>query len=95
MRSLSAAQNRGELHFQQFRPMQQQPDAAQPKRWIGAGVNGCHAFSERRDILLTAPIQHANGHRVMAHGFQDLAIGRALRFLIRQILAVHEQEFRA
>ena len=53
------------------------------------------SFGQGRDILLAPPIQHANGHRVLAHGFQDLAIGRALRFLIRQILAIHEQEFGA
>ena len=54
-----------------------------------------NSFGKGRDIFLPTPIQYANGHRVLAHGFQDLAIGRALRFLIRQILAIHEQEFGA
>ncbi len=52
-------------------------------------------LDQRLDILLAAPVQHADGHRIAAHGFDDAAVGLELRRLVGHGFAVHEQEFGA
>ena len=90
------AQDGGELRLQQLRLAQQQPDAAQAERRIGVGdVRHDAGAGQRLDVLLAAPVEHPDRHRIAAHRLDDAAIGLGLGVLVRHRLAVHEQELGA
>ncbi len=53
------------------------------------------AAGQRLDVLLAAPVEHPDRHRVAAHRLDDGAIGFRLGVLVRHRFAVHEQELGA
>ncbi len=81
---------------QHVRVLQQHADAAQAERRVGVvRVRHDAGAGERLDLLLAAPVQHADGDGVALHRLDDAGVDVGLRRLAGQHVAVHEQELAA
>ncbi len=91
------AQDGGELGLQQFRSRRSSRRMPRrPSAGLASATSGTMpASGQRLDVLLAAPVQHPDGHRIAAHRLDDRAIGFGLGVLVRNGLAVHEQELGA
>ena len=92
----AAAQDGGELGFEELGVAQQHADAAQAEGGVWVGGDGDDAFDlQGLDVFFAAPVEHADGDGVAGHGFDDGAVDVVLGGLVGQGFAVHEEEFAA
>jgi hypothetical protein len=79
------------LRFQQRPARQREAHATQAKRGIGFVAQGQAGAVG----LVRAQVQRADRDRSSAHAEHDIAVGAELFFLVRQFVALQEQEFGA
>ena len=89
----AGAQDRGQLHREQGGLAQQQADSAQPERRVRVHQVGHQpCYRQGLDLLLAAPIEHADRHRVALHRLDDRPVALRLFVLVRHGVPIHEQE---